>query len=684
MSTETTKAFDFGAADPRAIATGPGRRARRRTAVRLAFAALFVIALTAVYSNHFDNAFHFDDSHTILGNSYITSLHHFPQYFQDARTSSSLPGNQSYRPVVTALNAIDYWLAGGLDPAVFHWHIYLEFLVLLWLLYLVLLRVFELADGQKHQLASFLGMAFFAFHTATAETINYIISRSDGFSTLMVLSGFLLYARTTGWKRHLGLIPFAVGCLAKPTTLMLAPLLTVYSLMLERPSLTVRAERTQAHVSLLRALRGTWSYFAAGVALYLFIRWMERESWTPGGQDALAYLVTQFHVTWLYLKTFMLPTGLTADADLELIHEFLSPRVLWGLFVIAAMLAAAWAASRQRRFLPVAFGILWFYLALLPSSSIVPLAEPMNHHRTFFPYIGLVIAVTWLAQTAFRMLAARVSAPRARAAFACVLLPVFALHAFGTWQRNEVWHSDDSLWHDVTQKSPRNGRGLMNYGLALMRVGKFDEATGYFEQALESNYRNHPYLHVNMGIAKGAMARRTGSEALDQQAEDYFRKAVSLGPGYPETHLRYARWLHERGRTEEALSHVRKALQLAPAHRVAEQLAKELTADVESRLAAQEQRAAALGTANAFLDLSLAYYRAEQFEKSAAAARSALAIDPRSAAAWNNICAAHNNLGQYSLAIEACEKALAIDPEFKRARNNLDWGRKKHASDSAD
>ena len=56
------------------------------------------------------------------------------------------------------------------------------------------------------------------------------------------------------------------------------------------------------------------------------------------------------------------------------------------------MAAAAW---RRRETWPVAFGILWFFLALLPTSSIVPLAEVLNDHRMYFPFVGLTLAATY-------------------------------------------------------------------------------------------------------------------------------------------------------------------------------------------------------------------------------------------------------------------------------------------------
>src|SRR6266536_2292584 len=81
--------------------------------------ALSVVALAAAYTNHFHNSFHFDDAHTVENNASIRELRNIPQFFGDATTFSSLPSNQSYRPLVSTLLAIDYRL-GGLHPLWFH------------------------------------------------------------------------------------------------------------------------------------------------------------------------------------------------------------------------------------------------------------------------------------------------------------------------------------------------------------------------------------------------------------------------------------------------------------------------------------------------------------------------------------------------------------------------------------
>jgi hypothetical protein len=80
---------------------------------RLAFAlsGCLVLAVVLVYSNHFDNAFHFDDFHTVTDNPYIRSLRNIPQFFTNAETFSTLPTNRSYRPLISTSLALD--LLGG-------------------------------------------------------------------------------------------------------------------------------------------------------------------------------------------------------------------------------------------------------------------------------------------------------------------------------------------------------------------------------------------------------------------------------------------------------------------------------------------------------------------------------------------------------------------------------------------
>ena len=115
------------------------REGRADLLVALAVAVLVLLA----YSNHFQNGFQFDDAHTVVNNAFIQDVRNIPQFFRDGTTFSSLPSNQSYRPLVSTLLAISYALAGGLKPFWFHFVIFALFLLEVLLLGYVLGQVFD-------------------------------------------------------------------------------------------------------------------------------------------------------------------------------------------------------------------------------------------------------------------------------------------------------------------------------------------------------------------------------------------------------------------------------------------------------------------------------------------------------------------------------------------------------------
>ena len=508
-----------------------------------------MVGTTVTYSNHFFNSFHFDDFHTIVNNVYIKNIGNIPLFFQDGSTFSSLPTNQSYRPVVTTTLAIDYWLGGGLRTTFFfHLSTFLLFLVQGACMYILYLGIFRTAFRHEwNRPAALSAVAWYLLHPAGAETVNYIIARSDSLSTLLVILSFVLFIHSPACRRfHLYLLPLAVGCLAKPIAAVFAPLLLAYVLLFEE------------NRSWTDPFRKTLPSFAFCLILLAFIGKMEPPTWIPGGASLYHYVITQPYVILHYFTTFFLPLALSADTDWKPLATIGDVRFVAGALFVAALLAVAIGTARRDRLRPISFGILWFLIALLPT-SLIPLAEVTNDHRVFLPYVGLVMAVSWTIALALARW--KESAPPDRAfslRVAAGITLLLAAYAYGTVRRNEVWRSEETLWRDVAWKSPENGRGLMNYGLALMGRGEYRGAEKYFTEALRK-YPSYPYLYVNMGVLKAA----TGAPGA---AERYFQGAIALGPGYPECYFRYAKFLKDGKQYGEAARNLEKALKLAPAH----------------------------------------------------------------------------------------------------------------------
>jgi len=91
-----------------------------------------------------------------------------------------------------------------------------------------------------------------------------------------------------------------------------------------------------------------------------------------------------------------------------------------------------------------------------------------------------------------------------------------------------------------------------------------------------------------------------------------------------------------------------------------------------------------LSTADSLLQLSVEHYQAGRYQEALNTARSALAANPKLAAAYNNMAVSYLQLGKYDDGIAAAQKALQLQPSFEMARNNLAWlEREKAAADLA-
>ncbi len=668
--------------------------------MKSAFLAFVLLLLACVaYSNSFHNSFHFDDSHTIQNNLYIRSIGNIPLFFRDSTTFSSLPSNRSYRPVVTATLAIDYWLGEGLgDTFYFHLSMFVFFALQALLMLFLYRRVFRFADpAQAHTASAALAAGWYLVHPANAETINYIISRSDSYSALCIVLCFVLYGGSRLCRRwHVYLIPLAVGMLTKPIAFIFPVLLLWYIFLFEERGSLAGLFSRQGLAGFRSALKKTAPAFLFTLAMLVLIQQMEPPTWSPGGSSPLQYVLTQPYVILKYFISFFLPVALSADTDLGLLPSVFDIRFFAGILFLLLLFAATVFASERPKLTPIAFGLLWFIFTLLPT-SLIPLAEVMNDHRVFLPYIGLTLSAAWSAYLLIDFFRVRFGCGKA-IAMACICL-LLAGSAYGTYQRNEVWRTEETLWKDVTEKSPANGRGLMNYGLVLMARGDYAGAEKYFLKALELT-PNYATLEINLGVLNDA----TGNPG---QAEPHFKKAIALRPDYPEVYFYYARFLHKHRRLDEAQENLKKSISLSFANMDARHLLMRVYQDLgDERQAAELARqtlaiapddkqalkllisgaggandgAAAAETPESYLNMSLAQYRAREFARCIESARKALQLRPGYGPAYNNLCAAYNELRQWDLAIEAGEQAVRLDPDSQLAKNNLAWAKRERAA----
>ena len=443
-------------------------------------------AVVFIYGGHLHNAFHFDDAHAIVDNPYLRDIHNLPRFFTDPGMSSVLPANRVYRPILFASLAIDYWLGHGLAPLWFHLSTLLWFVLQIVLVFVLSRKIFDrISPETDNGWPAFFAAAFFGLHPVMAETVNYVIQRAELQSTLGVVAGMTVYACFPALRKYcLYLLPVALGILSKPPALVFPVLLFLYVWWIE-------GERPR------RALSQAVPSIALTVVLGILTAMMTPPAFNPGAYSAWGYRMTQPLVMFRYFMKFFVPTGLSADTDHQALTSILDDGVIQGFLFLAAFIGAIVLTAKRRETRPIAFGLGWFLATLIPT-SIMPLAEVENDHRMFFPFVGLAIAAPWAVALWLRR------RPVNRYAVVPVCLVLLAVSGYAAWQRCEVWKTEESLWRDVTVKSPLNGRGLMNYGLSLMARADYAGASYYFERAAFF-LPNYYVLEINRGIVNGAM-----------------------------------------------------------------------------------------------------------------------------------------------------------------------------------
>lgn len=643
-----------------------------------------VLALTAiVYSEHFHGAFHIDDIHTIVNNAYIRDLSHVPQFFTDGTTSSSQPGNQTYRPILTTTLAIDYQLGGGTaDTLAFHITSFAVFLCLGLCLFLLTRAVYSRADERHAGIVAAFATGWFMLHPVSAEAVCYIVQRGDVLAAFFVVPGMVLYISSPLSRKYgLYVIPVLLGILSKPIAVVFPLLLLAYILLFERKKAGAAGAFPWSQIVIA---------MVAAIAAGLLVNAMTSHSYQPGGGDAWLYRFTQPYVLGFYFVEWFAPLWLAADHGWQVFESPFAVQALVGYLFIVAMAAAIFFAARRERTRPIAFGLAWYLIANLTTSWIA-LNEVATDHRMFFPNIGLAIAVSWAIYLLVDTLGHRFKAVKVVHYVAGGICAIGLLgYAYGAYERTLVWQTEESLWADAVAKEPQSERAHLDYGLALLRRKALPEAETQFAEILRLR-PDYAIANLDMGIVKHEQGK-------DAESGQYLKHAVESGrESCPPCYYYYAMYLNQQGQVDEAINILYKAYELSSANVEGRELLMELLykqhraeelrkvtaavltispgdsrASYYQRLLSSAPAATAVpATAESYIDRSGQAYRDGRYQDCIDNAQKALELKPDFAEGYNNLAAANNKLGRYDEAKQAALQALKLDPQSRFAQINL-------------
>lgn len=485
---------------------------------------LVAVAVIAAYSNSFSGAFQMDDGLRILQNPSLKS------------PFGAMVGTT--RPLV----GLSLWLnlAMGGRAADFHLFNLAVHLVATLLLYGIIRRTclaHGCADAMSTGFAA-IGAAVWGLHPVQTQSVTYIIQRAEsmmGMFALLTLYAFVRAAaseRSRGWL-SLSVAACALGMLSKPVMLVVP----VVVLLLDRCVIQGAARK-----GFYAALFGT---MAIGALLAL----APNESSTTAGLSAglvspWRYLLTQCGVIIHYLKLIVWPRGLCLDYAWSPASGI--GDVWWQAIVMCGLIAAAVVGVRKRSV--AGFGLAAFLILLLPTSSVIPVADAAMEHRLYLPLAGAIVCMGAIVVHC----ASWISAPRdarsrgSRLVSAGVCMCVVSVLGLLTYQRNLDYQSVERMARDTVAKRPDNFRARATLVMALLDGGEFAEGEA---QAREMVTR------LERGIAEGGIFAEVGG----MNAEGY----------YPVGLNQLGRALLCLGRFKESVTHFDRALEARPSHKEA-------------------------------------------------------------------------------------------------------------------
>ncbi len=556
----------------------------------MAARSVLVLICVLAYANSLDTPFILDDVTGIIENPSIRSLS-WETWTTPREQGHTLAG----RPLVQWTLAANFAL-DGLGVRTYHaFNILLHTLAALFLFGIVRLTLTQEKTretfGRASVFLAFSCAGLWALHPLNTQAVTYVIQRCESLMGLCFLAG--LYFSVRGWQSSrkrtwhlLALLSYALGMGAKEVIVVLPPVIFLYDYVFIREN----AKKTFAESKLLYG-----GLVLGWVPLILLANMagLGQDRTGPLPYGALDYLLTQTAVIWHYIGLALWPKALCLDygpwprgGTLETLTKALA--------LLSLVLFFAWKL-RQRR--PSGFVGACFFLILIPTSSILPLADPAFEHRMYLPLaclVTLVVTALFALGKKQARLYPKISAPLAVCGVFLVLGLMMALGT-RTHLRNRDYRTPILIWTDTVNKRPDNARAHLNLGDALAKSGQDLKAMQSFQRALTIEPQNG-MVYFNMGaIWQQRGMRQLASDAYQRAlffqpnlvkaqvnlgtlmmengdlagALSVFRQVVLNNPTSDKAHVNLAIILEHLGKSMEARTHIRKALELNPENPVA-------------------------------------------------------------------------------------------------------------------
>ncbi|MEE9165627.1 MAG: tetratricopeptide repeat protein, partial [Nitrospinota bacterium] len=379
--------------------------------------------------------------------------------------------------------------------------------------------------------------------------------------------------------------------------------------------------------------------------------------------SSFIYLLTEFKVIiFYYLKIIFFPFNQNVDPDFLIAQGLTDIPVLFCLFLIISLLIIGLYFYKKNPL--ITFGIFWFYITLLPTSSIIPLLDPVAEHRVYLPSVGIAIIFSVFLSAFYKKNQKNTAGLIASLIF--IIAPIVILSSL-TIQRNFTWKDEVSLWSDAAEKSPLKPRPFTNLGEAYEKKADYQKAIHSLKKAI-SLAPDYDYAHNNLGTVYGKLNQ------FDLAIKEYLH-VLEVNDQFPVAHYNLGKSYEMKGMLDKAVQEYSKAIgQQRDFYQAYFNLAS-----IYSR---RESYKEAISTYQEFLkykplypaahfELGKIYIKTENSDIAFSYFSKALKLDSSYVPARTALGNIFMMRGSYDKAEESYQQVLKLDPDNFTAHNNL-------------
>lgn len=422
------------------------------------------------------------------------------------------PGHEGvYRPLRTVIYAVDYKLWGE-NPVGYHAQAIVTNAAIAAVVYLIA------AYMTGNPFTGFIAGLLFGLHPAHTEAVTFTTASMDTVGILMAYASFYLFITTkkAGTKRFYASLVLGIAAFFIYEVTLITPALMFVYRLLFKPKQTLKHRETVSWSPLM--------WFAGGAAYYLGMRLtlMTKAASTATyvGGDFWKTLSLTAKFFYQYVQILVFPFGLSLyhqvapglnsfytstkalkAAPVVDVHTFLS---------ISIIVVSVWAAFTTYRRKPIiAFGIIWFYVSMLPTLNLLPTHNVFAERYAYFASFGfiLIVAVGIAHLKKYSYLA---------------LIGLALVYMTGTIMRNNDWTDSRALWSQIARHAPHSPVGWNGLGLVEDDAGNKEQAATYYKRAIS---HDDTYAQAHSNIAGYYYDKKDYDTAIS-----HLQTAVSLDP----------------------------------------------------------------------------------------------------------------------------------------------------------